>query len=204
MVRTTVDPWLFGALLLTAWGLFAYGLWHLRGATPLRLIVGATSFALALFVWSELAPRPRVQLGEVRLRTLPSTASPGVVELFLRNSGSRPADVVAVPVAHLAPLFRTSQALAAGGAAGELTRMLDAAGQRMSDGSTTIAAGQTTRLDVEIPASQRAWYVGRGEATVLVAARVSYRDRIFPRAARFCLFVTPPSAQWSSCPFLND
>src|SRR6187455_1368964 len=112
--RTRIDPWLFGALLLIVWGLLAYGLGVLRVARPLRLLLTATLLALAVVVWNYTSPQPHLQLGEVRMQRLPSTISPGVVELVIRNSGSLPAEVVGSAVAQLGPLFRTARDLAAG------------------------------------------------------------------------------------------
>jgi hypothetical protein len=67
-----------------------------------------------------------------------------------------------------------------------------------------IPPGGTARIEVQIPPSQRSWFIARGEATVLVSARLRYRDRVFHRERVFCQFATPPSGPWSSCPFLNQ
>jgi hypothetical protein len=202
--RAQVGAWPFGVLLLLAWGLLAYGLRVLRIARPLRLLLTVSLLALAVVVWNETAPQPRIQLGGVRVQKLPSTISPGVVELVFRNSGSLPADVVGSAVAHLSPLFRTPRDLAAGGVEADLSARLERAGRWPSAGTTLIPPGQTTRVEVDIPPSQRSWYIGRGQATVIVTARLRYRDRAFLREKTFCLFTNARSGQWLSCPFLND
>ena len=201
--RQRIDPWLFGALLLIAWGLLACGLSGLRVARPLRLLLTATLLALAVVVWNYTAPQPQIQLGGVRVQRLPSTISPGVVEVVIRNSGSLPADVAGSAVAHLAPLFRTARELAAGGVKADLSERLERAERLPSARTMMIPAGQTARIEVDIPPSQRSWYIGRGESTVLVTARVRFRDRVFLREKMFCVFANPPSGTWLSCPFLN-
>jgi hypothetical protein len=202
--RAYINPWLFGSLLLIAWGLLAYGLTVLRVKRSLRQLLTATWLALAFVVWNHTAPQPRMQMNGVRLRTFPSTVSPGVVELVIHNSGSLPAHVVAFPVADLAPLFTTARELAAGGVEAELSERLERADRLPSQGTMMIPAGQNARVNVDIPPSQRAWHIGRGEVTVLVAARLRYRDRVFLREKAFCLFGSAPNGQWLECPFLNE
>lgn len=184
--------------------MFAYGLNAVRVARPLRLLVTVTAFALVLVVWTYTTPQPRIQLGEVRLRTLPTSASPGVVELVVRNGGSISASVTASQVGHLAGLFKNPGDQSAGGVEDELSALLERMARERPDDRLVIAPGQSVRLEVDVPASQRAWFIGRGEATVFVAARFRYRDRAFVRDRAFCLFVTPPSGKWAPCPFLND
>jgi hypothetical protein len=201
--RVPAGPWLFGALLLVAWGLLAYGLRALRiGRTP-RLIVVASLLALAIVVWSNLAPQPRLQLGHLRVQKLPSTISPGVVELVIRNDGALPANVVGSAAGHLA-LFKTASGLARAGVEAELSERLAQAQRWPAVGTMVIPAGETAGMEVGLPPSQRSWYLARGQATVIVAARLRYRDRGFAREKMLCLFTTPPSGQWLECPFLNQ
>ena len=72
---------------------------------PLKILVSASLFGLALLSWAYLAPQPVVRVEVVQLRRLPSSAQPGLVELVVKNSGADAAGIVVVPVAHLAPLF---------------------------------------------------------------------------------------------------
>ncbi len=199
-----VDPWLFLALLMTAWALLAYGLHFLAVPRPLRLLLTATALALVAVVWNYTTPQPRLGLDTVQLRRAPSTAQPGVVELVVRNSGEVAGEIVVFPVAYLAPLFRNARELAAGRMEAELSGRLKQAARTPPNGTIVVPAGQTARVDVGIPSSERAWYFQRGEVTVLVAARLHYRDRLFVREKVFCHFANPQSNQWLSCPFLND
>jgi hypothetical protein len=201
--RPYVGPWPFAALLLIAWGLLAHGLRVLSIARPLRLLLTVSLLALAVVVWNAMAPQPRLALAEVRIRRLPSTISPGSVELVLRNSGSLPAVVVGTSLAQLMSLFRTPSDLGGGIILADLSRQLDDADRLPADGAMVIPPGQTVRAEVAIAPSSRAWFVARGEVTVLVTARLRYRDRLLPREKDFCLFTNPPSGIWQSCPFLN-
>lgn len=201
--RVPLGAWLFGALLLVASGLLAFGINALRIARPLRAMLAVSIFALAAVIWHYLSPQPHLQLGTVRVQKMPSTISPGVVELMLHNGGALPADVSGVAVAELGPLFRTPRNLATGGVEAELAARLERADRMPSSGTMLIAPGQSTRLQVDIPPTQRSWFIARGETTVLVTARLQYRDRLFVRERMFCVFSNPPSGQWSSCPFLN-
>jgi hypothetical protein len=202
--RAQLDPWLFGALLMIAWGLLAYGLGFLWVPRSLRLLLTATALALVVVVWNHTTPQPRIGLDAVRLRRLPSTARPGVVELVLKNSGGVAADIVVFPVAYLAPLFRNARELAAAHMEAELSERLKRADRVPPTGAIVVPAGQTARVDVDIPPSERAWYFQRGEVTVLVTARLHYRDRVFLREKVSCHFANPQSGQWLACPFLND
>jgi len=202
--RDQIGAWPFGILLLIAWALLAYGITVLRIGTALRLMLVVSTLALAVFVWDYLAPQPRIQLGGVRVQKLPSTISPGVIELVIHNIGPLPADVVGSAAGDLVTQARTAAALVAGGAKAELSKGLEGADTFPSTGTMVIPPGQTTRVQVDVPASQRAWYFSSGQATVLVTARLRYRDRIFHREKQFCMFTTPPSSNWQSCPFLND
>jgi len=109
---------------------------------------------------------------------------------------------VGAAVADLA-LFRTAAGLAAGGVEAELSKRLEQADRLPAIGTMVIPPGQAARVEVAIPPSRRSWYVPRGEASVIVTARLRYRDRALLRAKAFCLFTNPPSGQWLSCPFLN-
>jgi hypothetical protein len=202
--RERIDPWLFGVVLLIAWGLLSYGLSVLRVARPLRWLVIVTLFALTVVVWNYTARQPRIQLSAIRAQKLPSTVLPGRVELVFANDGSLPADVVGSAVATLGPLFRTGDGLVAGGMEAEESRRLEQAARVPAEGALVITPGKSVRVNVDIPPSERSWYVGSGQATVLVTARVRYRDRLFHRDKVFCLFMTPPSSHWQSCPFLNN
>ena len=51
---------------------------------------------------------------------------------------------------------------------------------------------------------ERAWEYSRGQLTVLVAARIRYRDRVFNREREFCQYMNPRTNEWRPCPFLND
>jgi hypothetical protein len=201
--RAQINPWLFGVLLLIGWALLAYGLSGLNVATPLRLVLIVSMLALAVLLWNDTAQQPRLQLDAVRVQRFPSTVSSGVVELVIRNSGSLPADVVGSAAAQLAPLFKTPADLAAGNMEGELSEQLKQADGAPALRHTVIPPGQTARVQVDIPSSQRSWYLGSGQATVLMTARFRYPDRVFHREQLFCLFANPPSGKWSSCPFLN-
>lgn len=201
--RVYLGAWLFGALLLMAWGLLAYGLRALRIARPLWLMLAVSVLALVVVVWNEMAPQPRLALAEVRIERLPSTSSPGSVELVFRNSGSLPADVVGTSLAQLVSLFRTPSDLGGGMVLADLSNKLESGDRLPADGTLVVPPGQTVRAEVAIAPSPRAWYVGRGEVTVLVTARLRYRDRLLRREKDFCLFTNPPSGVWQSCPFLN-
>lgn len=148
-LREQIGAWPFGVLLLIAWGLLAYGLGVLRIERPLRLMLVASLLVLAVVVWNYMAPQPRIQLGGIRVRKLPSTISPGAVELVIHNSGSLPADIVGSAVAQLAPVSRTAAGLAGSGAEAELSKGLAGAAPFPSDGATLIPPGQTTRVEVD-------------------------------------------------------
>jgi hypothetical protein len=202
--RAQLGGWLFGAVLLVASGLLAFGISVLRIAKPLRAMLAVSAFALAAVIWNHLAAQPRLQLGELRVQKFPSTISPGVVELTIHNSGALPAAVTGAAVADLGPRFRTPGDLATGGVEAELSDRLAGAERLPSSGTMLVAPGQSTRVQIDIPPTKRSWFIARGETTVLVTARFQYRDRLFVRERSFCVFLTPPSGQWSSCPFLNE
>ena len=202
--REHVNPWLFGILLLVAWGLLANGLTAFRLATPFRILLTVTLLALAGVVWHYTAPQPRLQIEEIKIQKLPSTISPGVVEVIVRNNGALPADVVHTAAGQLATLFRTPRDLAAGNMEAEMSNQLAQAAPVPPTGTTALAPGQSTRGAIEIPPTQRSWFLQRREATMIVTARLRYRDRGLGREKMFCLFTTPPSGTWSECPFLNQ
>ena len=78
--RAQLGAWLFGALLLLASGLLAFGISALRIAKPLRAMLAVSVVALAAVVWHHMAAQPWLQLGELRVQKFPSTISPGVSE----------------------------------------------------------------------------------------------------------------------------
>jgi hypothetical protein len=136
-----VGAWPFGALLLLAWALLAYGLGVLRIARPLRLLLYASLLVLALVMWNYMAPQPRLQLGGVKVQKLPSTISPGAIELVIHNSGPLPADVTGSAVAQLAQKSRTPTDLAASGVEGELSKGLEGAATFPSSGTMDYSSG---------------------------------------------------------------
>ena len=170
----------------------------------IQAAVALTLLVLAFVVWDKAAPQPRIKLETVQIRRLPSSGQSGLVELVVRNTGSRDAEIVAHPVAHITPLFRSAQALVAANMERELESRLDKAVPSPSGGTTSLPHGQTTTVGVPVPFSERMWQFGRGELTVLVAARIRYRDRIFTREHVLCQFANPRSSQWLPCPFLNN
>jgi hypothetical protein len=212
--RARIDAWMLGALLLVAWGLLAYATGLLRVPRALRLLLATTLLGLFVMIWSYAAPQPRIQVSGVRLEKLPSTVSPGVLEVSVRNTGAVPADVDGAAVGYLGRFFRTDADIGAREANTHLSARLEP--EKESEGTDAggdgapspvrlvIQPGETSRVAVDIPPSQRSWFVSRGEATVVMAARVGFRDRLFRREQEFCVFTTPPSNAWAPCPFLND
>jgi hypothetical protein len=170
----------------------------------LRVLVSAPLGVLAFVLWDHTAPQPRVQVDAVQLRKVPSTGQPGLVELVLRNNGNATVHMVVFPVAHLGGAFGSAQQLAAANMQRELAARLEEARPLPPAGTIDIEEGQTTLVNIEVPFTERAWLFGRGEATLIVAARVRYRDRVFHREKVFCQFTNPRSGAWVSCPFLNN
>lgn len=170
----------------------------------IQAAVALTVLVLAFVVWDKAAPQPQIKLETVQIRRLPSSGQSGLVELIVRNTGSRDAEIVALPVAHITPLFRSAQALVAANMERELESRLDKAAPSPVGGTTSLPRGQTATVGVAVPFTERMWRFDRGELTILVAARIRYGDRIFNREHVFCQFANPRSSQWLPCPFLNN
>jgi hypothetical protein len=198
-----LNGWLFGLLLLAAWGLLIYGLRTFTWKRSRQLLVGLTSLVLVVVLWDYTAPQPTVLLDAVQLRKMPSSVQPGLVELIVRNNGSVAADIEVLSVAHLAPLYRSARDLQTANVEATLRDRLKQAAPTAA-APIALETGKTTVVNVEVPFSERAWQFARGELTVLVTARIRYRDRIFPREQLFCQFMNPRSVSWASCPFLNN
>jgi hypothetical protein len=199
-----MNPWLSGALWSVASALLVYGISRLRWKQSLKTLVSATICGLAFILWDHTARQPRIRVEAVQLRNLPSSVQPGLVELVMRNTGDEPASIVVFPVAYLAPLYRDAQDLVANKVEAELERRLEQAKPLPSTGTTHVENSQITVVDLTVPFSEHVWQFGRGELTLLVAARVQYRDRLFRREKVFCQFANPRSGNWVSCPFLNN
>lgn len=199
--RVRLNPWLFAALLLSAWISLTYGLSPAWFRRPARILLSATALVLTFVLWNYTALQPRIRLESVELRRLPSSVQPGLVELVVRNSGTVPARIVAVSAAHLTPLFRNAHELASANVEADLTERLKRAS---ATEPTVVAPGAIARVAVDVPFSERVWHFGRGDVTLLVTAQIRYRDRVFHRQTVFCQSMNPRAAQWVSCPFLND
>lgn len=196
--------WLYGAIGLVVWALLAWAISRLGWKRPLKLLLSATLFGLGFMLWAYTAPQPTIRVEVVQLRRLPSSAQPGLVELIVRNTGENPAGIVVVPVAYLAPLFINAADLVRANVEGDLRKRLEQAKPVPSTGTLAVADGQTAVVEAPLPFSERAWDYARGHLTVLVAARIQYRDRVFNRERLFCQYMNPRSNEWRSCPFLND
>ena len=199
-----INAWLFGLLLLVAWALLTYGLRAFVLKRSRQLVVSLTALVLVFVVWNYTAKQPRIAVEGVQLRKLPSTVQPGLVEIVVRNDGGVAADISVLPVGELAPLYRNARDLVAANVEGDLRGLMKKAAPRPRTGTTRVAVGERIVINVEVPFSERAWYFQRGELTLLVTARVRYRDRVFQREKVFCQFTTPQSGSWMSCPFLNN
>ena len=196
--------WLYGAIGLAVWALLTWVIRRLDWKRPLKLLVSATLLGLGLMIWAYMAPQPTVRVEVVQLRRLPSSAQPGLVELVVRNSGETRAGIVVAPVAHLAPLFINAADLVRANIDADLQGRLERAKPVPATGTIGVAKGQTVVIDVPLPFSERVWEYNRGQLTVLVAARIRYRDRVFNRERLFCQYMNPRSNEWRSCPFMND
>jgi hypothetical protein len=167
---------------------------------------------LGLAIWAALAwginrsslPQPGIRVDVVQLRRIPSSAQPGLVELVVRNAGETPAGIVVTSVAYLAPLYVNAADLARNNVEADLRTRLAQASPVPPTGTTGLAAGQTSVVTTDLPFTERAWEYSRGQLTVLVAARIRYRDRVFSREREFCQYMNPRTNEWRSCPFLND
>lgn len=199
-----MNAWLFGALLLAGAGLMVQGLRLSDWKMWVRVVVSLTVVGLAFLLWDNNASQPRLRVDALQLRQLPSSAQPGRVEIVARNSGDVPAGIVVLAVAQLAPAFRSAGDAMRASIEDDLEEQLDQASPVPPTGTLAVADGQSTVIDVPVPFSERAWVYGRGEASLVVAARIRYRDRLFNRERVICQFTNPQSGQWVSCPFLND
>lgn len=199
-----MNAWLFGALLLAGAGLMVQGLRLSAWKTWVRAVVSLTVVGLAFLLWDNNASQPRIRVDALQLRQLPSSAQPGRIELIARNTGDLPADIVVLAVAQLAPAFRNAADVMRANIADGLEERLEQASPMPATGTLQVADGQTALVNVPVPFSERVWTYGRGEASLVVAARIQYRDRVFSRERVFCQFTNPQSGQWLSCPFLND
>ena len=199
-----INGWLFGLLLLVAWALLCRGLKPFAGTRWRHVLVSVTALLFVLVLWNYSARQPRIRVEAVHLRNLPSTAQPGRVELVVQNTGAVAADVEVVSASHLGRLFRNAGELVRANLEAELGEQLETHGASAANPVITINSGQTTRVNVEVPFSERAWMFGRGEATLVVAARIRYRDRVFRREKQVCQYADPQSGEWKSCPFLNN
>ena len=195
--------WLFGLMGLGVWALLAWGISRLDWKRPLKLVVTATLLGLVLMVWAYMAPQPNVRVEVVQLRRLPSSAQPGVVEFVVRNSGED-AGIAVDAVAHVAPLFLNAADLVRASVEEDLEARLGRAKPVPASGTIALAGGKTVVIDTPLPFSERVWEYSRGQLTVLVAARIRYRDRVFNRERLFCQYMNPRSNEWRSCPFMND
>ena len=199
---TLVNGWVYGGLLLAAWGLMIYGLKSFIVQRSRLVLVGVTSLILGFVLWDYTARQPRIGIDAVQLRQVPSTVVPGSVELTLRNAGGDPADIVVLSVGHLGQTFSGAERTRK--VETDLAERLKNAQPLPPSGSLVVPAKQTAAVSVGVPFSERAWVFDRGEATLLVAGRIKYRDRIFRREKRFCQFLNQRSNSWTSCPFLNN
>lgn len=196
--------WLYGVIGLGIWALLTWVISRLDWKRPLKLLVSATLLGLGLMLWAYMAPQPTVRVEVAQLRRLPSSAQPGLVELVVRNSGESPAGIVVVPIAHLAPLFINAADLVRGNVDADLENRLEQAKPVPATGTIGVAPGQTVVVEAPLPFSERVWEYSRGQLTLLVAARITYRDRVFTRERLFCQYMNPRSNEWRSCPFMND
>ena len=199
-----MNPWGFGVLLLAAWAALVYGLSYSKLRKPVQVLSCATALTLAVVLWDHTARQPRIRLDAVQLRKLPSSAQPGLIELVVRNTGAAAAAIVVFPVAHLAPPFRNARDLIAANVEADLKQRLKQAMPLPADGTIVVEDGRSAVLSVGLPFSERVWLIARGELTVLVAARIQFRDRVFQREKLVCQFANPQSGQWTQCPFLNN
>ena len=199
-----IDPWLGGGLWLATCALLVRGITWLSKKRLRQALASLTILLLAFVFWNHTARQPRIRVDALELQRLPSSAQPGLVELVVRNAGDEPASIVVFPAAYLAPLYRDAQDLVANRVEDELQKRLEQAGPVPSTGTTRVENNQTTLVNATVPFSERVWQFGRGELTLIVAARIRYRDRLFNREKVICQFANPRAGNWVSCPFLNN
>jgi hypothetical protein len=171
---------------------------------PLKVLVAVTLFGLGLMLWAYIAPQPNIRVDVAQLRRLPSSAQPGLVELVVRNSGANPGRIVVTPVASLAPLYISAADLVRNNVEADLEKRLERATDVPASGTTLVGIGQSQVVEVTLPFSERVWEYSRGQLTLLVAARIRYRDRVFTRERQFCQYMNARTNEWRPCPFLND
>jgi len=196
--------WIYGVIALGIWALLAWGISRLDWKRTLKLLMSATLLGLGLMIWAYMAPQPALRVEVAQLRRFPSSAQSGLVELVIRNSGEDPAGIVVVPVAYLAPLFINAADLVRANVDDDLQNRLERAKPVPATGTIGVAPGQTVVVEAPLPFSERVWDYNRGQLTLLVAARITYRDRVFTRERLFCQYMNPRSNEWRSCPFMND
>jgi hypothetical protein len=196
--------WLYGVVGFAVWAVLAWSIGRLSWKRPLKLLVSATLLGLGFMLWAYVAPQPSLRVDVVQLRRIPSSAQPGLIELVVRNSGETPARIVVVPVANLAPLYINAADLVRNNVEADLEKRLEQAAPVPASGTMFLAAGETSVVGTALPFTERAWEYSRGQLTVLVAARIRYRDRVFDREREFCQYMNPRTNEWRSCPFLND
>ena len=196
--------WIYGVIALGIWALLAWGISRLDWKRTLKLLMSATLLGLGLMIWAYMAPQPALRVEVAQLRRFPSSAQSGLVELVIRNSGEDPAGIVVVPVAYLAPLFINAADLVRANVDEDLQTRLERAKPVPATGTIGVAPGQTVVVEAPLPFSERVWDYNRGQLTLLVAARITYRDRVFTRERLFCQYMNPRSNEWRSCPFMND
>ena len=199
-----MNAWLFGLLLLVGAGLMVQGLRLAVWKKWVRTVVALTVVGIAFLLWDYNAGQPRIRVDALELRQLPSSAQSGRIELIARNTGAVPADIVIQTVAQLTPAFRNAADVMRARIENDLEDRLEQASPTPATGTLQVADGQATVVNVPVPFSERVWVYGRGEASLVVVARIQYRDRVFSRERVFCQFTNPQSGQWLSCPFLND
>jgi hypothetical protein len=196
--------WIYGAIGLAIWAALVWGINRSSLKKPLKVLVAVTLLGLGVMLWAYVAPQPAISVDVVQMRRIPSSAQPGLVELVVRNSGETPADIVVTPVAYLAPLYVNAADLVRNNVEADLDARLEKASPVPPTGTTRLPAGQTSVVATDLPYTERAWEYSRGQLTVLVAARIRYRDRVFNREREFCQYMNPRTNEWRSCPFLND
>jgi hypothetical protein len=200
----TINPWLSAVLWLAVGVLIAQIIRSLGWKRQHQVMVNLTVLVLAFVVWNYTARQPRMRVDSIQLRYLPSTGRSGLVELNARNAGASDAAIVVESAAVLSPFLRNAQELRIANIQSQLEERLNRATPMPAEGTTAVPVGETTVINVDVPFSEQVWQVQRGNVTLVVAARIRYRDRIFNRERLFCQYANPQSGNWVSCPFLNN
>lgn len=199
-----INGWAYGGLLVVAWALLTYGLRSFVAQRSRLVLVSVTSLIVAFLLWDYTARQPRIGIDEVQLRKVPSSVVPGSVEVILRNAGGDSADIVVRSVGQLGALFTGADRARTAKVEAELNELLKRAQPVPPSGTLAVPSKQTAVVSAEVPFSKHAWVFDRGEATLLVAGRIQYRDRVFQREKQFCQMLNMRSNSWLSCPFLNN